>query len=121
MISLHGLHFLTKLSQNRILKLSARDHFCILPRMKKIYGIVPYQKFSCHVTLVSSCGSHPDCSMGQWVRWVNRYDPLSTLPHAAIYSSLTSCCYCNINTTFCLISTGFLKMKSLDTTCFKTA
>ena len=24
-------------------------------------------------------GSHPDCSMGQWVEWVNRCDPLSTL------------------------------------------
>ena len=26
------------------------------------------------------CGSHPDCTVGQWVKWVNRYDPLSTLP-----------------------------------------
>ena len=25
------------------------------------------------------CGSHPDCSVGQWVKWVNRYDLLSTL------------------------------------------
>ena len=25
------------------------------------------------------CGSNPDCSMGQWVKWVNRCDPLSTL------------------------------------------
>ena len=27
------------------------------------------------------CGSHPDCSVGQWVKWVNRCDPLSTLIH----------------------------------------
>ena len=26
-------------------------------------------------------GSHPDCSVGQWVKWVNRCDPLSTLMH----------------------------------------
>ena len=25
------------------------------------------------------CGSHPDYFMGQWVKWVNRCDPLSTL------------------------------------------
>ena len=25
------------------------------------------------------CGSHSDCSVGQWVKWINRYDPLSTL------------------------------------------
>ena len=25
------------------------------------------------------CGSHLDCSVGQWVKWVNRCDPLSTL------------------------------------------
>ena len=25
------------------------------------------------------CGSYPDCSVGQWVKWVNRCDPLSTL------------------------------------------
>ena len=25
------------------------------------------------------CGSHPDCSVGQWVKRVNRCDPLSTL------------------------------------------
>ena len=24
-------------------------------------------------------GSHPDYSMGQWVKWVNGCDPLSTL------------------------------------------
>ena len=25
------------------------------------------------------CGSHQNCSVGQWVKWVNRCDPLSTL------------------------------------------
>ena len=25
------------------------------------------------------CGSHPDYSVGPWVKWVNRCDPLSTL------------------------------------------
>ena len=25
------------------------------------------------------CGSHLDCSVGQWVKLVNRYDPLLTL------------------------------------------
>ena len=63
---------------------------------EEIYGIVPYQKFSCHVTLLLKrklqhvghkwvtsgsyiYGSHPDCSVGQWVKWVNRCNPLSTL------------------------------------------
>ena len=56
---------------------------------EEIHGIVLYQNFSCHVTLATFkkdvghkwviCGSHPDCSMGQWVKWVNRCDPLSTL------------------------------------------
>ena len=25
------------------------------------------------------CGSHMDCSVAQWVKWINRCDPLSTL------------------------------------------
>ena len=48
------------------------------------------KSFSCHVTLLLKgklqcvghkwviCGSHLDCSVGQWVEWVNRCDPLST-------------------------------------------
>ena len=26
-----------------------------------------------------TCGSHLDCSVGQWVKWVNRCDPLLNL------------------------------------------
>ena len=26
-----------------------------------------------------TCGLHPDCSVGQWIKWINRCDPLSTL------------------------------------------
>ena len=55
--------------------------FCILPSMKKSM-VVPYQKLfmSCYITFkkkTSTCGSkwvirgsHPDCSVGQWVKWV---------------------------------------------------
>ena len=69
----------------------ARDRFCILPRMKKSMGLFHIKSFSCHVTILLKrklqhvghkwvmCGSHLDCSMGQWVKWVNRCDPLSTL------------------------------------------
>ena len=59
---------------------------------EEIYGIVPYQNFSCHVTLATFkrklqhvghkwviCGSHLDCSVGEWVKWVNKCDPFSTL------------------------------------------
>ena len=28
---------------------------------------------------MSHCGSHPDCFVGQWVKWINRCNPLSTL------------------------------------------
>ena len=47
---------------------------------EEIYGNVPYQKFSCHVTSLLKrtlqhvghkwviCGLHPDCSVGQWVK-----------------------------------------------------
>ena len=55
---------------------------------EEIYGIgyiVPYQKFSCHVTLdkkTSMCGSQVGhvghIQIVQWVKWVNRCDPLST-------------------------------------------
>ena len=63
----------------------------ILPRMKKSMTLFHIKNFSCHVTLLLKrkfqhvghkwviCGSHPDCSVGQWVKWVNRCDPLSTL------------------------------------------
>ena len=48
---------------------------------EEINGIIPYQKFfmSCYITFkkkTSTCGSYPDCSVGQWV---NKCDPLSTL------------------------------------------
>ena len=58
---------------------------------EEIYGIVPYHKFfmSCYIAFKRKlqhlghkwviCGSHPDCSVGQWVKWVNKCDPLSTL------------------------------------------
>ena len=36
------------------------------------------------------CRSHPDCSVGQWVKWVNRCDPLSTLSHIAKAESYIS-------------------------------
>ena len=46
--------------------------------------IVTYQKIfmSCYITFkrkTSTCGSHLDCSVGQWVKWVNRCDPLLIL------------------------------------------
>ena len=62
---------------------------------KEIYGIVPYQNFSCHVTLLSKenfnmCVTSGSC-IYMWVisglfcgsvgKWVNRCDPLSTLLH----------------------------------------
>ena len=68
---------------------------------KEIYGFVPHQKFfmSCYITFKKKlqhvghkwviCGSHPDCSMGQWVKWVNRCDPLSTLIQVAYVEMIT--------------------------------
>ena len=73
-----------------------------VPRMKKSIALFHIKNFSCHVTLLlnfnmwitsrsyvghiwivlwvsGSSGSHLDCSVGQWVKWVNRRDPLSTL------------------------------------------
>ena len=69
----------------------ARDWFCILPRMKKSMALFRIKNFSYRVTLLLKrnlqhvghklivCGSHPDCSVGQWVKRVNRCDPFSTL------------------------------------------
>ena len=53
---------------------------------EEIYGIV---SFLCHVTLATfknmwvTSGSHPDCSVGQWVKYVSRCDPLSILLNVA--------------------------------------
>ena len=38
----------------------------------------------CHKWVI--CGSHPGCSVGQWVKWVIRCDPLSIL--------MLSLCWC---------------------------
>ena len=46
---------------------------------EEIYGIVPYQNFHVMFNIWVICGSHPDCFVGQWVKWVNRCDPFSTL------------------------------------------
>ena len=60
-----------------------RGQFCILPRMKKycsISHVMFKRNFYMWVTSVSCVRkSYPDCSVGQWVKWVNRCDPLSTL------------------------------------------
>ena len=55
---------------------------------EEIYGIVMYQKFSCHVTYIafikkiSTCGSQVGhMRIVQWVKWVNRCNPLSTLAY----------------------------------------
>ena len=56
-----------------------------------IYGIVPHQKFLCHVTLATfkkenfnmwvTSGSYVGhIRIVLWVKWVNRFDPLSILP-----------------------------------------
>ena len=56
--------------------------FCILPRMKKSMALFHSKKFWCHVTLATfknmwiTSGSHLDCSVGQWVKYVSRCDPL---------------------------------------------
>ena len=34
------------------------------------------------VPLPVICGSHSDSSVGQWVKWFNKCDPLSTLYHS---------------------------------------
>ena len=63
----------------------------ILPTLKKFMVLLYIKNFSCHVTLLLKrktqrgghkwvkCGSHLDCFVGHWVKWVNRYDPLSAL------------------------------------------
>ena len=42
---------------------------------EEINGIVPYQKIFMSLQHVGHklviCGSHPDCCVGQWVKWVN--------------------------------------------------
>ena len=59
--------------------------------MKKSMALLHIKLFSCHITLLLKrklqhvghrwviCGSHSDCSVGQWVKWINRCDPLLTL------------------------------------------
>ena len=83
-------------SEDFIFKESLQGPVLYPAKNEEIYGIVPYQQFSCHVTLLLKrklqhvghkwviCGSHPDCSVGQWVKWVNRCDPLSTLVHICV-------------------------------------
>ena len=63
----------------------------ILPRMKKFMTLFHIKNyFSCHVILLKRklqhvghkwviCWSHLDCSVGQWIEWLKRCDPLSTL------------------------------------------
>ena len=69
---------------------------------EEIYGIV-----SGHATLLLKrklqhvghkwviCGSHLDCSVGQWVKWVNRCNPLSTLMHTILYYMCLNTCISN--------------------------
>ena len=67
-----------------------RGWFCILPRMKKSMALFHIKNFSCHVTLATfkkenfnmwvTSGSHPNCSVGQWIKWVNRCDPRTFIP-----------------------------------------
>ena len=59
--------------------------------MKKIMALFHIKNFPRHATLATFKmktyhvghkwirGSHPDCSVGHWVKWVNRCEPLSTL------------------------------------------
>ena len=61
--------------------LRAKDRFCIVPRMKKCMALFYIKKFPGHVILLLKrklqdvghkwviCGSHPACSVGQWVKW----------------------------------------------------
>ena len=72
-------------------QLKIKGLFLYCAKNEEIYGIVPRQNFSRYVTLLLKrklqhvghkwilCGSHPDCSVSQWVKWVNKCDPLSTL------------------------------------------
>ena len=72
-----------------------------VPRMKKSMALFHIKNFSCHVTLLLKrklqhvghkwviCGSHPDCSVGQWVKWINRCDLLSTLIQVAYVEMIT--------------------------------
>ena len=40
------------------------------------------------------CGSHPDCFVGQWVKWVIMCDPLSTLVCVCVYTLIRSASSC---------------------------
>ena len=70
----------------------ARNRFCIMPRMKKSMALFHIKIFmSCYITFLQHvghkwviCGSYLDCSVGQWVKWANRCDPLSTLFYTII-------------------------------------
>ena len=96
-------------------KISSSRSLCKGPvlgpaKNEEVYGIVPYQKiFSCHVTLLLKrklqhlshkcviCGSHPDCSVGQWV---NRCDSLSNLMQITSHCNLLSQ-YSNLASVLC--------------------
>ena len=57
------------------------------------------------------CGSHPDCSVGQWVKWVNKCDPLSTL-HPVL--GLNDCVQLDLIKRVCHIQEGSLTKESLQ-------
>ena len=61
----------------------AREQFCILLRIRNLWHCSISKIFHVMITFKQktwlACGSHPDSSVGQWVKWVNRCDPLSTL------------------------------------------
>ena len=60
-------------------------------KAKKSMALFHIRIFPCHFALLLKrklqhvshkwviCGSHPDCSVGQWVKWINWCDTLSTL------------------------------------------
>ena len=68
---------------------------------EEIMALLHIKNFSCHVTLAtfkkktSRCGSHPDCSVGQWVKSVNRCDPISTLVCVCVCVCEHACTHSN--------------------------
>ena len=72
LLSQDGLKHMHVVFEDFIFKKSARDQFCILPRMKKSMALFHIKNFSYHATKLQHasykcfiCGSHPDCSVGQ--------------------------------------------------------
>ena len=63
-----------------------------------MHALATFKKENFNIIVWVICGSHPDCSVGQWVKWINRCDPLSTLVCAGVCVCMCVCvCVCVVH------------------------